>query len=202
MLKNITSKKLFFVLILIIFDVLAISLYAVFATKPATGPESVLKSLGFNTETTNVTFQNYKAQKISADKGDEHVILEITKNVRKDSSNTILKDLVKPVESIQQNVVITDPYSGSQTELKIPDTLKPTKKEIAMSNSSLTYYVVYVNEIFSLKIFSEKEAKFKGIFTAYYCPEKNTAYRLEIFNNINGFDENSELDLVGNLFCK
>lgn len=162
----------------------------------------MLRALGYVVEVKDATFRGFTSEKISASKDSEQIMLQIVKNVGKNASGNVLKELTSAIESVQQKVVITDPYSGRQQELSLPDSLKPVKEHALIRGNEITYYIVYTNEIFSLKIFSESEAKYKGLFSTYYCPDKKTAYALEIYADIKQFDKEKNIELLSSLFCK
>lgn len=198
MFKNLRNKKLLFIFIAIILLIAALlSLKLLFRTDIP----KFLKSLGYDVEIRDIIFQDYDSQKISAKKNSEKILLQIVKNVEKDSSDEILKKLEIPIESAQKDIIVFDAYSGAEKELSVPDELKPVKKEIVIEAEPLVYYVVYLNEILSLRILSEVEVKYKGLFTSYYCSEEKVVYALQVYYDIEDFDEEKAINVLSSLFC-
>ncbi len=161
-----------------------------------------LSKLGYQVEVKEATFQGYDSQKISAEKDNEKVLLQIVKDVKKDSSIEILKNLESPIESAQKTKIISDPYTGKKRELSVPEELKPIQEEKIIEGKPVIYYIIYANEIFSLRIFSEAEAKYKGLFLVYFCDNKKSAYKLEIYYPIEDFNKERAVNTLSSLFCQ
>lgn len=205
MINIVIMRKKSFRVVLMISATALVILAAIFAVKtlfPENDRSGVLRSLGYTVQMKDATFRGYSSQKISASKGSGQVMLQIVRNVQKDSSGEILKEFNTTIDTIQQKVVITNPYSGQQQELSLPESLKPIKKDVVINGSPVTYYLVYANEIFSMKIFSEAEAKYKGLFSTFYCPKEKAAYSLEIYSDIKHFDKQKSITLMTSLFCR
>lgn len=199
MLKKLYNKKLLSIFVIII--LLAVVLISVKLLLKNDIP-SLLSSLGYDVEVKDVTFRGYNSQKISASKDSEKILLQIVKDVERDSSSEVFKELKSPIESAQRKLIILDPYTGKERELSVPEKLKPVKEEIIIKGESVIYYLVYVNEIFSLKIFSETEVRYKGLFSTYYCPKKKAVYRLEIYYDLEKFNKEKAVDVLSLLFCR
>lgn len=161
-----------------------------------------LSNSGYHIEKRDVTFRGYSSQNISANKGNEWVLLQIVRGVEKKDSDSVLKELLNPVDTINQKVVITDPYSGRMKELSIPDPLKPVAESLTVNGRPIPFYIVYANSIFSLKIFSEAEAKYKGIFSVFYCSDEKTAYNIEVFDINEHFNIDNAKLVLSSLICK
>ena len=182
--------------------VLCISILALVFFLPKRNAANLLRSSGYNVQTNDTTFRGFTSQKISASKGSEQVTLQIVRGVGKDISGNILNQLDARINDIQQEVVITDPYSGKQQELSIPEFLKPVKEAVIIGDIPIIYYIVYTNDIFSMKIFSEAEAKNRGLFSTFYCPREKAVYALEIYSDVEHFDKQKQLSVMSSLFCK
>lgn len=162
----------------------------------------ILRSSGYNVDIKDTTYRGFASQKILADKGDEQVVIQIVKGVAQSDSDSILLQFNEPVQNIQQKVVITDPYSGRKRELSIPESLKPIKEDVVIKGTPITYYIVYANDILSVKIFSEAEAKKRGVFSTFYCPKEKAVYALEIYSNVEHFDKQKQISVLSSLYCR
>jgi len=163
---------------------------------------SRLRYLGYGVEVKNVTFQGHESQNISAKKDKENIFLKIVKDVEKDSAPELLKKLEEPIENAQNEFTLSDPYTGKERTSSIPKELRPKKEETNIKGESLGYYLVYANGIFSLKIYSAEEPRYQGLFSTYFCENKKTAYKLEIYHPIGDFDLKGALKVLSSLFCK
>lgn len=161
-----------------------------------------LRSMGFkDVETRDVTFNGYESQKISAT-NDVKIFLQIVKNVELNSSQQLLEKFEKKAVESKRNFTIIDSYSGEVSETDVPEELKAVKEMTKINNKSVSYYIVYANEIFSLKLISEKEVKFKGLISTYYCEKEMTIYNLEVYSKPEKFDKRKSLDILSSLFCR
>lgn len=183
---------------------LIILLIAILLVKQSLGNNvsHVLQSFGYRVNAQYSTFRGFDSQKISAAKDDRQVILLAVKEATGPDESGVITQLNEPLQSILQKVIITDPYTGRQQELSVPESLKPVKEEIVIKGIPVTYYVVYANKIFSMKIFSQAEAVNKGLFSTYYCPNTKTAYQLEIFSGAANFNKQEQTSLLSSLYCK
>lgn len=179
-----------------------VSVYKIRQTKSVVDLGSFLKLQGYDLKTKEATFRNHKSQKITGDKAGEHFILLEVKNVNSDSAGQILDELLAPIIDANSGLTISNPYSGTQTQLSTPKGYEPIQKSLNLNGVETTYYRVFSNEIYSLRIFSATEAKYEGVFAVYYCTNNNSAYRFEVYNNIGKVNEESALETLKNIYCE
>lgn len=172
-----------------------------FLFKDNAGIPNTLRALAYNVDIKDVTFQGYPSQKISAVSGTSNILIQSVKNVKKDAQDKLIEVLNNDVANVGQKVIVTDPYSGKESELVIPESLRPVMKTVEINGKSLNYYLINTNEVFSLKIFSVSEAKYKGISAVYFCPD-GIIYKTQIFNTIGSFNEEKSLGLLQSIYCK
>lgn len=162
----------------------------------------ILTESGYKTSVTKGTFRGFASEQIAADKDGERLLLQIVKGVESGASDQVLTDLGSILDTVRQKVIVYDPYTGKERELGVPDTLKPAEETISLRDHPFTYSIVYANEIYSLKIFSDSEAAYKGLFSTYYCPRQKAAYRVEVYAKRNYFDKQKAINLLTSLYCQ
>lgn len=193
-------SKTIFIFSVVVALVVAVLLFLNFSVK-INLPDQLSK-LGYTVEIEDVTFQGYKSQKISAEKGGEGVLIQTVSTVEENMAGKILEKLAGSVMDAKSDIIIFDPYTTTETELRVPEDLKPVKKETIIRDQSVSYYLVYANVIFSMRIYSEAEVRYRGLFATYFCGNDNTAYKLEIYYPVEEkFDEEKALNLFSSLYC-
>ena len=197
--KNKGHKKILYISIAVVLLII-VFLYMVIFFKMNNA--TVLRLSGYDVEVKEVTFQGYDSQKFLARNGTEKILLQIVKDVEKDSYNEVLEKLGSSVDEAKRDIKLFDPYTGVERSLSVPENLKPVRKKININGKTITYHVVHTNEILSLKIFTETEAKFKGLFSTYYCDKKNTAYKFELYEDTEKFDEKKAAHILKLSFCR
>lgn len=145
-------------------------------------------------------FESNKLLEVQATKGDMNLFLKIGSNYNKSIADNYLEKERRFIEDLAKPRKVLDPYLGKETEFKIPESLKPVKDELLVNGNNVTYYTVYVNEIYSYFIFSEDQASFKGIVSIFSC--NNNVYKIELFSEINSFNKEKMLNEFEGLICK
>lgn len=200
MFKIIKNKKVLFFSIVVFLLTIVFLILNSFSDEPSIANQ--LASSDYEVEVREVTFLGYESQNISAKKENENVFIKVVENVEKESAEQILKRLEEPIENAQKVVTLFDPYVGEERTLSVPEKMRPQKEKLDVGENFIEYYSVYTNEIFSLRIFSETEANYKGLFSVYFCDNESKAYRLEIYYPIEDFNEGKAVDVLSSLFCK
>jgi len=161
-----------------------------------------LRSLGYEADVKYATFRGHQSQNISAEKDKANVLVQIVSGVKDDAAPEILEQLRAPVLDAQQDIVMFNPYIAEEVTLRVPEELKPVKKETKIQGASIGYYLTHANAIFSMMVYSEPEVRYKGLFATYFCPSNNTAYKTEIYYPAEEeFDEEKALNLFSSLYC-
>ena len=186
--------------------IVAIALIAaallVFNLSQKTGLPNKLSSLGYDVEIKDVTFRGYESQNISFEKNKEKVLMQTVSNVAENKSSEVVAELTAKVVDAQNDITIFDPYQEQQVTLSVPEELKPLKKETIINGQTVDYYLTHANVIFSMMVYSEAEVKYRGLFSAYFCENNNTAHKLEIYYPAEEeFDEEKALNLFSSLYC-
>jgi len=193
------SKTVF--IFIVVIALLAAALL-VFNFLQKTDPPNKLSSLGYDVEIKDVTFRGYESQNISFEKDKEKVLMQTVDNVERDMVKKILTELTAPVLDANKDTTMFNPYIAQEVTLSVPEELKPLKKETIINGQTVDYYLIHANVIFSMMIYSEAEVKYRGLFSAYFCENNNTAHKLEIYYPAEEeFDEEKALNLFSSLYC-
>ena len=163
---------------------------------------SQLRSLGYDVEIRETTFRGYESQNISADKNGERLRIQTVNNVEKDKIDDILAELALPIVDAQKDIIIFDPYTGQEITLSVPEQLKPLKKETTIEGQTVEYALVHANIILSMRVYSEVEIRYRGLFATYFCKNDSKAYKLEMYYPAKEeFNEEKATNLFSSLYC-
>jgi len=191
--------------ILLIFIVIAILVTIVFVSlnfsaKP--NLSSQLRSLGYEVKMKETTFRGYKSQNISAERDGKKVLVQTVNNVKRDTVQKTLAEFTAPILDAKKDITIFDPYTAQEVTLIVPEDLKPLEKETTINGQSIEYYLVNANIIFSLRVYSQVEIRYRGLFAIYFCENNNTIRTLQIYYPIEeGFNEEQAVNLLLALYC-
>jgi len=161
-----------------------------------------LRSMGYEVEIKDVTFRGYESQNISATKGEEKVKVQIVSNIDQNKADGILEGLTALILDANKDITIFDPYTAQEVTLSVPEEFKPLKRETTIYGRTVAYYLTHANIIFSLRVYSEPEVRYSGLFAAYFCENTKTAHKLEIYYpSEEKFDEENATNLLSSLYC-
>lgn len=145
------------------------------------------------------SFQGNDVTQVSGNREDVILFLSVGANYDKAVISDFLNNSQSEIDALTNPLKIFDPYLGTTTEINIPTGLKPIKEEISVNGVILEYYIVYVNEIFSYFVFSEEQAKFKGIASVFEC--RNDVYKIQLLSDIKTFDKEKMVSELKTLYC-
>jgi len=194
---------MFKIILPLIIVLLAAGLFMAFNFLQKTDHPGQLLSLGYDVKVREVTLKKYASQEITAERGREKIKVQLVSNVPKEKAEEVLAELKAPLLEGQKELTLFDPYTATELTLSIPEELRPVEKETIIGGRSVTYYLLHANIILSLRVYSEIEVKYRGLFATYFCPSDNTAYKTEIYYPVEEeFDEEKALNLLSSLYCK
>lgn len=160
---------------------------------------SQLQSKYGDVDVINATFQGHNSQKASLHTDNKTILLQVVRGVGQSSLANVIAELESKITQTENTLKYFDPYKGETVEYPVPDEFKFIKEEFSVKERGVTYYIVYANEIFSLFVFSEEQARFKGIASIFACG--SDVYEIEIFSEINDFDKEYLLNKLAELYC-
>ena len=196
------GKKAVYAAVVIAVAVIVFGFYIFSAANSARQEPSItgkIKNQYTNISMKSGSFEGNNLVLVSASSGNIMLLLTLGQNFGAATSQRFIASEEKRMQDLTHPTKVFDPYLGTETNVSLPEAFRPVQDAVIINGTSVKYYVVYANEIFSYFVLSPEQAKYRGLSSVFSC--NDFVYKAELFLPAKEFEKELLLAKFKELYC-